>query len=179
MKQTLRQRLVGAIVLLALGAILWPVVFDEGPDRTISKVSIIPPAPSIEPVIIEPLVNPTASNEATFGPIAEDGQPEVEEVDQEVARQVLDQPAATPALIDEQGLAEAWSVQVGAFSNQANAMALVKRLQAGGFKAYSRESDGLSRVLVGPKLTKKGAIEDLQAIESAFELQGRLVRYAP
>lgn len=179
MKQTLRQRLVGAIVLLALGAILWPVVFDEGPNRTIAKDSIIPPAPSIEPVIIEPLVNPAASNEATFGPVAEDGQPLAEEIDQEVAKQVLAQPKASPAVVDEQGLAEAWSVQVGAFSSQANARALVKKLQAGGFKAYSRETDGLSRVLVGPKLTKKGAVEDLQAIESAFELRGRLVRYSP
>jgi hypothetical protein len=32
---------------------------------------------------------------------------------------------------------------------------------------------------VGPKLTKKGAAEDLIAIEQSFELRGRLVRYAP
>jgi cell division septation protein DedD len=53
------------------------------------------------------------------------------------------------------------------------------KLQTAGFKAYLRESDGLARVLVGPKLSKKGAAEDLQAIEKTFELRGRLVRYAP
>jgi DedD protein len=179
MKQTLRQRLVGALVLLAIGAILWPVVFDEGPKRTISKESVIPPPPSIEPVVIEPLVNPVSSDSATFGPVDDKGLPLEEELDQEVLQQLVEQPAAAPAVIDEQGLPEAWSVQVGAFSSQANANALVVKLQTAGFKAYLRESDGLARVLVGPKLSKKGAAEDLQAIEKTFELRGRLVRYAP
>lgn len=179
MKQTLRQRLVGALVLLALGAILWPVIFDEGPKRTISKDSVIPAVPSIEPVIIEPLVNPSSSDQATFGPVNEEGLPVEEEVDQELIEQLQQQPVAQPAKIDEQGLPEAWSVQVGAFSNQLNAQALVQKLQSAGFKAYLRERDGLARVLVGPKLTKKGALQDQQAIEKQFELSGRLVRYAP
>ncbi|HSG60092.1 MAG TPA: SPOR domain-containing protein [Pseudomonadales bacterium] len=179
MKQTLRQRLVGALVLLAIGVILWPVIFDEGPKRTVSKISVIPPAPSIEPVVIEPLINPVPSDQATFGPTDDQGLPLVEELDQEVIQQLAALPAATPAVVDEQGLPEAWSIQVGAFSNQTNALALVKKLQAAGFKAYLRERDGLARVLVGPKLTKQSAAEDLRAIEQAFELQGRLVRYAP
>lgn len=179
MKQTLRQRLVGALVLIAIGAILWPVIFDEGPKRTVSKESVIPPMPSIEPVIIEPLVNPVPSDQATFGPTNEQGLPLEEELDQELTQALADMPKATPAVIDEQGLPEAWSVQVGAFSNQTNALALVQKLQAGGFKAYLRESEGLARVLVGPKLTKQSAAEDLLAIEQVFELRGRLVRYAP
>lgn len=179
MKQTLRQRLVGALVLIAIGAILWPVVFDEGPTRTISRDSVIPTAPAIEPVVIEPLVNPVPSDSATFGPVTDEGLPVEEEPDQEMLTTLEESPAAVPAVIDEQGLPEAWSVQVGAFSNQANAVSLMQKLQAAGFKAYLRESDGLARVLVGPKLTKKGAAADLQAIEQSFELRGRLVRYAP
>jgi len=56
MKQALRQRLVGALVLLALGAILWPIIFDEGPQQTLSRESVIPPTPEIAPGVIEALI---------------------------------------------------------------------------------------------------------------------------
>jgi len=179
MKQALRQRLVGALVLLALGAILWPIIFDEGPQQTLSRESVIPATPEIAPVVIEALINPVSSEKATFGLKTEQGLPVEQELDQEMHETLAKEPVATPAVIDEQGLPEAWSVQVGAFSSQTNANALVKKLKAAGFKAYLRELDGLARVLVGPKLTKKGAAEDLMAIEQSFELRGRLVRYAP
>lgn len=191
MKQSLRQRLVGALVVVALGAILWPIIFDEGPSRVISKESIIPPQPAIQHVVIEPINNPVTETTADFGPRDEQGLPVLEEPDQEVMAELppeqdINHKQASPEVnvvespsINEQGLPEAWSIQIGAFSNQTNALNLVDRLKQAGFKAYLRESQGIARVLVGPKLSKRAASDEMALIRDQFHMQGRLVRYAP
>lgn len=191
MKQTLRQRLIGALVLVATGAVLWPLIFDEGPTRQISKDSIIPLPPSIEPVVIEPLQITNDNPAADFGPrdelvfVPDDVNEEVidppqtlTEVDNVSSIIAKDDELAAP-VINEQGLPEAWSVQIGAFSNQTNANNLVVKLKDAGFKAYTREGEGVTRVLVGPKLSQANALQDLEAIRDKFQMQGRLVRYAP
>jgi len=58
-------------------------------------------------------------------------------------------------------LTKAWVVQLGSFSDKANADRLVKKLQAQGFKAYKKTTQTtkgpLIRVLIGPELTRSQA----------------------
>lgn len=87
----------------------------------------------------------------------------------------------SPSLDPATGLPEAWSVQLGAFSNPANVEALVERLQAAGHPAYTRAIDSssgsLTGVFVGP-LVDRGTAVDLQGdLQSSFGLAGRVVRY--
>ena len=48
MKQGMKQRLVGAVVLIALGIVIWPIVFDPSVVRRFSEESKIPPAPRFD-----------------------------------------------------------------------------------------------------------------------------------
>jgi len=193
-KQGIRQRLVGAVVVIAMGAILWPVIFDEGPSRVVSKKSVIPPQPVIEHVVIEPLTSPVDNPAADFGPQDDEAMLIIAEPDQELTipsdaqaaslqtgadESVKTEKVAAAPVMNDQGLPEAWSVQVGAFSSQSNAKNLVEKLKQAGFKAYLREKEGIARVLVGPKLSKRSALDELNEIRDKFQMQGRLVRYAP
>ncbi len=59
MNDGFKQRLVGAIVLLSVALILWPVVFsDSRPD--IDQVSQIPPTPAFKKYTVPELVRPQA-----------------------------------------------------------------------------------------------------------------------
>ena len=55
MTPELKQRLVGAAVLLFLAGLLWVLLFDfEASEREVSPPVSIPPMPTIEPVVFEP-----------------------------------------------------------------------------------------------------------------------------
>ena len=78
---------------------------------------------------------------------------------------------------------QGWSVQLGTFGNQNNAERLVKKLQADGFKAYSREKSSGNRVLhlvlVGPQINKSDAMQLRGQLERQFSLKGIVVKYQP
>lgn len=193
MNQTTRQRIVGTIVLVTAAAILLPVILDgEGsyqqePER---RAPAAPPTPDIpvvtpqRPVVSADTEEPVADIDAR--------QPEPDSATDEIptetevagASEVAEAPAAPQ--LDSRGLPEAWSVQLGAFSNQNNVRALVTRLQEAGHPAYTRPITGsqgeLTGVFVGPKVDRGTALAlqaELAEQAQAFGLSGpgRVVRY--
>lgn len=185
----MRQRLVGAIVLVALAVIFLPMLFDgSGRPEQLDVAVEIPdkpeaPASSLDDV---PLAEPAAQPESTAEPAASSAADTTS--DQETAVPASDatsadqgEPASSPgdgaeqageggaAATDGGGGTQgpgAWVVQVGSFSRETNAVVLRDRLRQKGFDAFTEqgESDGQAvwRVRVGPVATRADA-EDLQA----------------
>jgi len=89
LEENLKQRLVGAAVLVALAVIFLPAVFDKDERVAINTTSLIPPAPSIEPVIIP---RPTKPETINIPPAQELFQPELveEKVEKDVESKPLD-----------------------------------------------------------------------------------------
>lgn len=54
MNDILKQRLVGALILVALGVVFWPIIFVEPGERPIVEQPRIPPSPEVETTPIEP-----------------------------------------------------------------------------------------------------------------------------
>ncbi|MFT6388838.1 MAG: DedD protein [Cellvibrionaceae bacterium] len=52
LEENLKQRLVGAAVLVALAVIFLPALFDKDERTAINTTSLIPPAPVIDPVVV-------------------------------------------------------------------------------------------------------------------------------
>jgi len=50
----LKQRLIGALILLALGVVFWPIIFVEPGDRPAAGEGRIPPRPAVDTTPIEP-----------------------------------------------------------------------------------------------------------------------------
>jgi len=78
----------------------------------------------------------------------------------------------------------AWVIQVGSFSNQANAEGLVKKLQKKKFPAFLEQTDvkgkTLYRVRVGPEIDQKLAQQLLKKLDRTLKpmkLKGTLKRY--
>ncbi len=54
MNDILKQRLVGALILLALGVVFWPIIFVEPTEGPGGEGGRIPPQPSVDTRPIEP-----------------------------------------------------------------------------------------------------------------------------
>jgi DedD protein len=166
-----KERIVGAAVLVALGVWLIPLILD-GPDEVAVESETVPAftlpvAEPIAPVRTEPVAESntsvptdTASPESTTGSVAEDSSQQAEAgddaadtsaplpaVDAPVASVAVAAPADPPA--DRSG----WSVQVGAFSDKANADQLASRVSTYGYSAFVSEflsgGNPMYRVRVG------------------------------
>ena len=157
MDEGLKQRLVGATVLVALAVIIVPIVFD-GAGRRPGDVTAfqIPPKPEFSQSPLQKLDDLT--------PVPTPGKG-------------LDSAAEAPS----QGAAapHAWVVQLGAFSSEANAIVLRDKLRSSGYPAFVEAAGDKSRyrVRIGPEVDKALAdkLRDKLAVE--YGQAGIVVRY--
>ena len=177
MNDGFKQRLVGAIVLLAIALILWPVIFSDPDGIVMDRTSQIPATPAfdeyriaepVRPQNIEPISKPASE------PVAE---PKPKLKAKTVAKSV---PAAKPTL-NAKGLPEAWVLQVASFTQPQKADDLKKALQKKGYKAFTRTittKDGKSkRVYIGPRLKQDAFNSDQKTIDKAYKVESMVVKF--
>ena len=199
-----KQRMVGALVLVALAVIFLPMLFSRQDEQRQIQVDAptAPEMPVMAPVQVEPVVVPEPQV------IAEEPAPAVQEV---VAAPVAapaavapvvakppvvapKPPAVTPAQtvaqapskldttqkrVDPDGLPISWSVQLVSLSNRASADNLQKTLRNQGYNAYVRSSGGMNRVFVGPLLERAEADRLRDLLGKQQNLKGFVVRFQP
>jgi DedD protein len=204
--QSKTQRVVGATVLVIAAAVILPVLFDGQGSYELPLESRIPtaePFPEVPRVIAERPEIAADSGQLGFQPDVEPVVTLPEEVPVEA-----DAPAATvvlgaaepepqvsstatpapaveavvvPPVLDSAGLPEGWSVRLASFSSEANALALVQRLQARGHRAYTRpitSTQGpLIAVFVGPGVDRAAMLQLQRQLQEEFQLSGMVVRY--
>ena len=169
----LKQRMVGAAVLIALGVIFIPVLLDEsGRKQTLEPIPDIPE----QPVAPEPIPLPTE-------PIVLKG-PAVEEIEQPVT-EFEPEPPPPPKPVPNAGVdtgdLSAWVVQLGSFSEKNNAEQLTRSLQDAGFSAFvesiTKDGKPSHRVRVGPIMTQQKANQIRKRISKEHNQKGVLMRY--
>ena len=197
-----KQRMVGALVLVALAVIFLPMLFSRQDEQRQIQVDA-PSAPEM-PVMPQVQVEPVAVPEPQV--IAEEPAP----VEQPVVQQQAPAPVApvvakpavaapkppvvTPAQavaqapakldttqkrVDPNGLPISWSVQLVSLSNRASADNLQKTLRNQGYNAYVRTSGGMNRVFVGPLLERAEADRLRDLLGKQQNLKGFVVRFQP
>lgn len=192
----MKQRLVGALVLVSGGIVLWSVLFTGPAAYKVDRSTQIPPAPKVvepepsvpkRPVQVAEVEPEQPLPEPPVPAIPANGSSAQSEAASEPEKQVetASQPEPkTPIVDDSTGVANAWIVQVASFSNEGNANKLKERLQAKGYKAYVKAaptSSGkvLQRVFVGPELKKSVAEKHKAEIEATFKLKALLHEFKP
>lgn len=194
----LKQRIVGALVLVALAVIFLPMLFSR--EDELRQVTVDAPAMPEKPVMPEVALDPVVVPE----PVAEDEVPPVEPVPQTPSEPIaaLSQPAAeTPAPaqveqpatiptptqavpkpasgLDASNLPVSWSVQLASLSSRAGAEKLQQTLRSGGYNAYIRSFDGMNRVFVGPVIERAEADRLRDLLNRQQNLKGFVVRFQP
>ena len=175
MNVALKQRIIGAFVLVALVAIFLPMLLNFTGKREVDRTTQIPPKPEIEAIEQTEPVRPQGITPAKTGnDIYQFGVDEKEQgVDLEAEQSGL----------NAEGIPKAWLVQVGGFRERDKAEKLMDSLRGDGYKAFIRSgpsSNGmLHRVFVGPKIEKQRAIDAKAAIDKKYQLESILVRFEP
>ena len=200
-----KQRMVGALVLIALAVIFLPMLFSRQDEERQIQVDV-PTAPQM-PVMPEVKVEPVPVPEPQV--IAEEPVPPVEPevvaphkpatapvapVVSKPAVAATKPPAVTPAQavaqapakldttqkrVDLNGLPISWSIQLVSLSNRASADTLQKTLRNQGYNAYVRSSGGMNRVFVGPLLERAEADRLRDVLDKQQNLKGFVVRFQP
>ena len=171
-----RHRVTGTVFLIAVAAIVLPMLFDEEPPELERPY---PAAPQ------ELAVQPDPSPAPDMNELSEAAGRLVDSVDADgfatdtgvrLGEPVLlpEEPAQQEAASAETTLEPAWAVQVGAFTEPANAEALRERLRAKGYAALMstiRSGSGESiRVAVGPIISREDAAAVEQELERRYNL---------
>ncbi|MEQ8515933.1 MAG: SPOR domain-containing protein [Chromatocurvus sp.] len=192
MDTPLKQRLIGALILVALGVVFWPIIFVPPERESPPRAQGIPPAPRVDSSALpspgseglraspEPAIaaqdddidvvmpdappNSAPAAEPQPGPATRDAAPEV------------------PSL-DADGIPIAWSLQVATMSSRDNARQLRDELNDTEMKAYirplQRGNDTLYRVYVGPKFERRQLESIKQQVDSRYGVESLIARYVP
>lgn len=199
MDPIIKQRLVGSLVLVALGIVFWPLIFVDNPGRESISVAPMPERPFVDtsPLAapeslqseVEPLLpgepsgegfDQTAADEATRideAPNTSDLAPAAD-LDPITTRSL---PPEDASLIDEQGLPVFWVLQVAAMGTQSSAETLVADLMARGYKAFinpmKRADDTLYRVQIGPNAERAKLTSVKNEIDRVLGVDSQILRY--
>ena len=179
LERGLKQRIVGALVLIALAVIFLPMLFTRE-DESRQVVVEAPPRPQ-SPAMPSVEVQPTEVPELQPG---EEGiAPEIVEEGSPAAAGQPSQPIGGPPpaekRLDANNLPQSWSVQLASLSNRARAEELQKTLRSQGYNAYIRSFDGMNRVFVGPVIQRAEADRLRDQLSKQQKLNGFVVRFQP
>ncbi|MGZ7459906.1 SPOR domain-containing protein [Pseudomonas sp. Ma2-10] len=201
-----KQRMVGALVLVALAVIFLPMLFSrEDEQRQVTvEAPAAPQAPAVPQVQVEPVVVPEpqtlpqepvpsddeiAQQEASSTPIAPSASAAKPAAPVPVAKPATaptqpitaapGKPDTTQSRVDANGLSVSWSVQLASLSSRAGAESLQKSLRSQGYNAYIRSVDGKNRVFVGPLIERAEADRLRDLLSRQQNLKGFVLRFQP
>ncbi len=173
MDERLKQRLVGAAVLVLAAVIFVPMLLDQGdgdpkpPARIIQQLPpepMPPPLPEDAPARSVPLDSKPAA--AVTAPAA----PAAQKLPAKTVKKAA--PVAPAAARSKPGFA----VQVGSFSKAGNARGLRDKLAAKGYTAFVKSSGSVTRVYVGPQSSRGEAEKVLKKLLAELQLKGIVVQ---
>jgi len=160
MDDRLKQRLIGAVVLVLAGVIFVPMLLDRSGESPQAPARIMEPQHDAGTRVV-PL-----DRSATTGVAAV---PEPTEPAKPVA---VEKPPAPPAVT------AGFAVQLGSFSKSENAMGLRDKLVARGYAVFVKSSGSATKVYVGPQPDRAAAEKMLKKLRAETKLKGIVVDFA-
>jgi DedD protein len=193
----LKQRMVGALVLLALAVIFLPMLLSREDERRQVQVDApqMPVAPEIPTIELQPVAVPEPQvlpdepvGFAAVEPLEPVEAPTVEApavatapvtTASVAALAPATAPVSKPSRLDANSLPISWSVQLASLSSSDGAQKLQKTLRTQGYNAYIRSFDGMNRVFVGPLIERAEADRLRDQLNRQHKLNGFVVRFQP
>jgi DedD protein len=182
----LKNRLVGILVLLIIGMLLWPALFDQDISENVDTKSILP---ENENYIESFEINKTQDD--LFN------EPDIKDAEELISNDSLDAEKetaiktvlrskskmssmqSTPSNIE--ALPESWVIQVASFVEYNKALKLKDKLKMKGYNAnLKRVNTSLGsrvRVFVGPELSKSKIKTLKNDIDKSFKVDSMITRF--
>lgn len=198
MSTPFQNRLVGTIIIAAVAIIFLPDLLDGEKKTFTEEFDNIPEAPRLaidqeaKPFPSERLAelpkehisNETAVDEQLATEDNEVTQEAEAAVSKNVERIVKTTPSSKKTKLPEKSAPkEAWVVQLGSYSNKKNVDRLVDKLESAGYAVFTRpiktKSKTLTKVFVGPEISKSKLERELNKLAKISEVQGKIAKFVP
>ncbi|MGY5453104.1 SPOR domain-containing protein [Agarivorans sp. MS3-6] len=167
-----KNRLVGTIILVALGVIVIPDVLDGKKNRIEEEFNAIPFAPKVDS--LPPLLIDLPSEQGQ-----KDNSSESNNGEKAASNQQLEPGVIRTIDFDK----PAYIVQLGTFKNADNVSRLVAKLRDAGFQAHSYPEPAvegeLNRVFVGPNVSQKTLEQQQAKLKELTGLSGTIRQFDP
>jgi len=189
LKKRARRRLVGAIVLVTVVAVVLPMILDSEPKQVSQGINIQIPSPdagvlSAKPVPLKPAAEtPVAAPEAPPVPIKPAPQPEakpVPKVEPKPAAKAEPKPVSKAKAKESSAdkAADGFVIQVIALADAAKAREMQQKINASGLKVYTEvvqtTTGPVTRVRVGPYPNREAAEQARKKLQT-MELDGKVI----
>ncbi|WP_153446649.1 SPOR domain-containing protein [Vibrio algicola] len=197
MASKFQSRLIGTVILVAIGVIVLPDIFDGQKEHYKEEFAAIPIKPTdnasqaqenVED-IKDPVDLDVALPEEPVSAVTVTSQPA--KVTKKKA--VKAKPAIKEAVAKSDQVAveskpvrevnhysdSAWIIQLVAVRNQDNAKKLVADLKKRGYQAHLKPDSGLYRVIVGPDISKDKLEKQVAELQKITGLKGQLQTFKP
>ena len=173
MSDGLKQRIVGAIVLGAIGVILLPLLLDFTDPKKIDRNSLIPPAPTIDAIEITAAKRPAEVKDSLA----------IDKVFDVSRLQPVKEKDTEYHGLDQSGFPLRWYLQVGSYEDQGAAKKLKQALLAKQYKTFLKtvkiQKSVFHRVYIGPKIDRQSAIADKVEIDKLLATNSIVLKYMP
>lgn len=192
METKLKQRMIGAIVLTMVAIIILPMLLDGSAQDRARVIATAPEPPRIEvkSFTIEQIQQKMAASDlaskqdlpvyepdATPDTVLNTATEKTSTTQSDVSVGVPTKPYA----LDQNSLPISWSLRLGSFRNQQNAVKLRQDLRDDKYMSYiltdKSSKTTLYKVFVGPMHNRSQLSDFGDKIEKDFELKGQIVRY--
>lgn len=167
MEQPLKQRLIGAVILISLAVIFIPMVIGQKPTA-LEVISIEIPEPPKD--LNSKIVALPKQSKEVFAEIS---------ISKDTGVVVTKAVIPSPPKVEVVEIIKGWVIQVGSFSDEKNANGLSDKLKKAGFTSFVQKSVGkksaLYRVRVGPELKKDKAESIKDKLQKQLKLTNAIV----
>ncbi|PAR27705.1 SPOR domain-containing protein [Vibrio metoecus] len=191
MASKFQSRLVGTIVLVAIGVIVLPDVLDGKKTHFKEEIASIPIKPQLEGEVEkfevqDPVQDTIALPEAPVS-VTQTGteSPSVAASTASVPKnsptKVVEQVPVTMTEVPETNDYQdsAWIIQLMALKNADNARSVVADLQKRGYQAHVKQENDFTRVIIGPDVSKSKLETQLLELEKITGAKGQLLKFKP
>ena len=190
----------GTLVLIALGIVFWPLIVTAPDVRDPIVLAPIPEAPLVDRTPIStpksyqadveaqlpnaptvPEAEQVAADDNTFIDDSASIQFDVPPAAEAVAAASSEAKSHGTGLIDDEGLAQFWVLQVATLASKARATEVVSNLKDQGYKAFyrpfKRGDETLFRVQIGPNAEQERLQRFRPQIDKALGVESEILRY--
>lgn len=191
-----KQRVIGALVLIAIGVLFIPLLLEKSEEQVIDTTTKIPPKPEFT---LYEHKNPKKPDNTALPPSEENlfiAPVEDETVAANNTEGGLQSAASEPKLeptppakdinnpnFESSGLPKTWVVQVASFTEQQRAATMVKTLLEADYRAYSRQVQSgnkkMYRVYVGPNIDRDDALATKSKLDKKLNANTLVLRLTP
>lgn len=193
MASKFQSRLVGTIILVAMGVIVLPDVLDGQKLHYKEEFASIPIKPELDSDVetfelLDPIEDESVLPESPVEVVL-DSNVDSKSVDssnvnssKQAATSASKDPVKTVAKVvpeknDYQD--SAWIIQLMALKSADNAKNLVKDLKKRGYQAHTKKENSFTRIIIGPDVSKTKLERQVKELEKITGSKGQLLKFKP